>query len=291
MVDKANNLREKYHNNVIKTWSDNVYKKYKNSPWRWADLPFRDYINEGDLLVNEYLNQTLTKKVEGKSILEIGSAMGSAYKFMKNSGLIDLSNYTGIEVSKVGIDFCKENYPEATWIHKDFTTIDSFISKDFVFERNAIHHMPDPIKSYEKLLKNTNVAFSTCFRSCLKGKSISDLEISYFKSTTGIYYSTIINLFDIVELGLKNGFGNIKITYGGKHEKISNDKKSGHYIDSKINQKDIFLSRCKVFMIKTDFIKYPNFTLVARPDIALKNISAMFLIKKELNKLKKKYSK
>ena len=108
MVDKANNLREKYHNNVIKTWSDNVYKKYKNSPWRWADLPFRDYINEGDLFVNEYLNQTLTKKVEGKSILEIGSAMGCAYKFMKNSGLIDLSNYTGIEVSKVGIDFCKK---------------------------------------------------------------------------------------------------------------------------------------------------------------------------------------
>lgn len=284
------NDRDNYHKNVIKTWSDKVYKKYENSYWRWADLPFRDFIVEGDLLNKEYLNHKLTKKINGNSILEVGSAMGSAYDFMKNSQLIDLSNYTGIEVSKVGIDFCRKNFPEANWIHKDFTQIEKLNSRDYIFERNAIHHMPTPIECYKKLLQATNVAFSTCFRSCLIGESISDLAISNFKSSTGIYYSSIINLFDVIELGLKYGFGAIKITYGGRHERISNDSKNPHFIDPKINQEKIFLSRCKVFMIKTDYKKYPHFTFVARPDVALKNLNAMLLIYNELKKLKNKYA-
>ena len=291
MTKKLNYKRKEYHDNVIKTWSDKVYKKYKNSSWRWADLPFRNYIINEKFFVNEYLNHVLNQKVENKSILEVGSAMGSAYEFMKNSELIDLSHYSGIEVSKVGTDHCKENYPETNWIHKDFTTITKLNPVDYSFERNAIHHMPDPIEEYKKLLKATNIAFSTCFRSCLMGESISDLEISHFKSTTGIYYCSIINLFDVIELGLEYGFGSMKITYGGKHEKISNDPNDSHFIDLKVDQDEIFLSRCKVHMIKTDFKKKPHFTFVARPDTALKNIKAMLLIKKKLQIITNNYKK
>lgn len=283
--------QEKYHKNVINTWSHDDYSKYKNSFWRWADLPFRDYVTSGNLFVKEYLNQDVNIKVEDKSILEVGSSMGSAYEFMKHSNLIDLSNYTGIEVSKVGIDYCKENHPEANWVHKDFTTIESLDPIDYSFERNAIHHMPDPLKAYDKILESTQIAFSTCFRSCLVGNTISDLQISYFKTSTGTYYSSIINLFEVIEMGLKHGFGSIKITFGGPHEKIGSDPSiDTHYIDPKIDQEGIFLSRCKVYMIKTPYKKEPFFTFVARPDVALKNINAMLLIRKELKKIKAKYT-
>lgn len=291
MVDKDSSTRKKYHKNVVETWSTQKYKKYKNSNWRWADLPFRDYITKGKLHEKEYLNQTVLNKVENKSILEVGSAMGSAYEFMKNSAIIDLSKFTGIEVSKVGIDYCKENFPEANWVHQDFTTIEKIDSVDYSFERNAIHHMPDPLVAYDKILKATNIAFSTCFRSCLTGGTISNLDISNFKTSNGIYYSSIINLFDVIRLGLSHGFENIKITYGGPHEIISNDPKDDHYIDPKINQEDIFLSRCKVQMIKTSFDKKPQINLVARPDIFVKNIKAMLLIKKELKKIKLEFSR
>jgi len=291
MTKKHSKTRKEYHENVIKTWSDNAYQHYESVVWRWAELPFRDYIIKGDFFVKEYLNHVLTQKVDNKSILEVGSAMGNAYKFMKKSNLIDLNNYTGIEVSKVGTDHCKKNYPETNWIHKDFTTIEKIDDIDYSFERDAIHHMPDPIEAYKKVLKATNIAFSTCFRSCLSGESISDLEISHFKSTTGTYYSSVINLFDLIELGLENGFGSMKITYGGKHEKVSNDPNDSHFIDSKINQDEIFLSRCKVHMIKTDFKKQPQFTFVSRPDNVLKNMKAVLLINKKLQKIKDKYKR
>ncbi|MDA9184182.1 class I SAM-dependent methyltransferase [Flavobacteriaceae bacterium] len=291
MEDNKKITNEKYHENVVKTWSHGAYSKYQGSSWRWADLPFRDNIIKGDYSFKEYLNQTLSLKLKEKRILEVGSAMGSAYEFIKNSGLIDLKNYTGIEVSKVGIDYCKQNHPEANWMHQDFTKLEKLDECDYAFERNAIHHMPDPNKQYDKILKSTKIAFSTCFRSCLKGSTISDLTLSNFTTATGTYYSSIINLFDLIEMGIQHGFGNIKVTFGGPHEIISNDPKATHYIDPSINQKEIFLSRCKVFMVKTDFKKQPLITFVARPDVALKNIKAMILINSELKKIKKKYAK
>jgi len=290
MIKKISTNRDDYHKNVVKTWSDNVYKKYVNSPWRWADLPFRDYVTKGNFFHKEYLNQNVSIKIEGKSILEIGSAMGCAYKFMKNSNLIDLSEYTGVEVSKVGYDYCVKNYPEANWLHKDFTKIPKLDNVNYCFERNAIHHMPDPLKAYKKILLATNTAFSTCFRSCLNGATFSDLNLSNFKSSTGIYYCSVINLFDVIRLGLENDFYSMKITYGGKHEYISNDPNHVHFMDKNINQNEIFLSRCKVYMIKTGIQKQPTFNFVARPDVVIKNLNAIYLIQKQLKKIKKEYS-
>ena len=62
--------------------------------------------------------------------------MGSAYKFLKNSGLIDLSNYTGVEVSQIGHDYCKKNYPNVNWIHKRFY-------KNGVISENMITHLKE----------------------------------------------------------------------------------------------------------------------------------------------------
>ncbi len=288
MVKKIDLTQDQYHKTVYDTWSNRKYEKYKNSQWRWADLPFRDYITNGNYLFKEYLNQNVHKKIENKSILEIGSAMGSAYGFLQKSGLVDLSKFTGVEVSKVGIEYCKKKYPRGNWLNEDFTMLKNIQVFDYSFERNAIHHMPNPLKAYEKVFKSTRIAFSTCFRSCLMGKTISNLELSNFKTLTGIYYSSIINLFDLTELALKNGFRNIKITFGGAHEIISNDPKSDHYISPQINQKQIFLSRCKLFMIKTES-KKPIISFISRPDVLIKNLSAIILIINKLNKIKEKF--
>jgi len=288
-----NNLKNlnksEYHKNVIKTWTWKGYAKYKNSPWRWADLPFADYITDNNYLVKEYLHYPVTKKIDNKSILEIGSAMGSAYEFLKETQLCDTSKYTGIEVSKMGYDYCVKNYPEANWLHRDFTQIKVLKKYDYIFERNAIHHMPNPLEAYKKIFKSTNISFSTCFRSCLKGKTISDLKLANFKTDNGVYYASITNLFDLLELALKEGFGSIKVTFGGMHEKISNKPESNFYLNPKINQNKIFLSRCRVRMIKTK-LKKPSITFIARPAIIFKNLRAVVLIYLELKRIKKKYS-
>ena len=285
------NLNDKYHNNVINTWSTKKYEKYNNSLWRWADLPFSDSITDNKYLAKEYLNCPVTKKIKNKSILEIGSAMGSAYEFLKASKLLDLSKYTGIEVSRIGYEHCLKNYPDAKWIHQDFTKMQKLEKYDYIFERNAIHHMPEPLKAYKKLFKSTNTAFSTCFRSCLKGETISDLELANFKTDNGVYFCSIINLFDLIELAIKEGFGNFKITFGGKHERISNNPSNHFYLSPKVNQEKIYLSRCKIQMIKVKYEKSPVITFVARPDNIIKNLKAIALIYFNLRKIKKAYSK
>ncbi len=284
-------FNDEYHKNVINTWSTKAYEKYINSPWRWADFPFADTITDKNYLAKEYFNYPVTKKIKNKSILEIGSAMGSAYDFLKTSQLCDLSDYTGIEVSKTGYDYCVKNFPEAKWLHQDFTKMQTLQKYDYIFERNAIHHMPEPLKVYEKIFKSTKISFSTCFRSCLKGETISDLELANFKTERGVYYCSITNLFDLIELAIKEGFGNIKITFGGKHEKISNNPSDPFYLSPKVNQEKIYLSRCKIKMIKMEYEKSPIITFVARPDNVLKNLKAVALIYFKLRKIKKAYSK
>lgn len=280
---------KEYHENVVKTWTWDLYKRYEHSPWRWADLPFRDHITTQNLNRSEFFDKKLTKKIENISILEVGSAMGSAYKFLKNSGLIDLSNYTGVEVSQMGHDFCKKNYPNANWLHKDFTKWGEIGKYDYTFERNGIHHMPNPIKQYEKMLKSTKTAFITCFRSSLVGETIADLELSNFKTDTGRYFSSIINLFELIELGIKLGFRNIKIVFGGAHEKISTNPDDPFFLSDKINPDEIFLSRCRVLMIKSDSKAKPKFRFVVRPDNLFKNFQACLLIKKTLKEIRSKF--
>ena len=279
-------INKEYHKNVVNTWTWDFYNKYKNSPWRWADLPFRDHITKQSLNHSEFFDKKITHKIKNISILEVGSAMGSAYDFMKKSGLIDLSNYTGVEVSKIGYSYCKKNYPEGNWIHKDFTKWSNLEKYDYSFERNAVHHMPSPIEQYEKILKSTKVSFITCFRSCLAGETIADLNISNFKTDTGIYYSSIINLFELIKLAIPLGFKNIKIVFGGAHEKISTNSNDAHFLSEKVNPDKIFLSRCRVLMIKSDSKSKPKIKFVVRPDTLLKNFEACLLIKKTLKEIK-----
>ena len=81
-------INKEYHKNVVNTWTWDFYNKYKNSPWRWADLPFRDHITKQNLNHSEFFDKKITHKIKNISILEVGSAMGSAYDFMKKSELI-----------------------------------------------------------------------------------------------------------------------------------------------------------------------------------------------------------
>jgi hypothetical protein len=283
------NINKEYHKNVVKTWTWDLYHRYKHSPWRWADLPFRDHITNQNLNHSEFFDKKITKRIENISILEVGSAMGSAYKFLKNSGLIDLSNYTGVEVSQIGHDYCKKNYPNANWLHKDFTKWGEIGKYDYTFERNGIHHMPNPIRQYEKMLKSTKISFITCFRSSLVGETIADMEVSNFKTDTGIYFSSIINLFELIELGIELGFKNIKIVFGGAHEKISTNPESPFFLSDKINPDKIFLSRCRVLMIKSNFKGKPKFRFVVRPDNLIRNFKACVLIKKTLEEIRSKF--
>jgi len=230
------------------TWSFNLYDKYKNASatWNWACLPFGEY---------RYCKSMWSQapsKTSG-SILEIGSAAGGAYEFMKNSGLIDLSDYTGLEISQVGHEYAKKKHSSANWEQVDVTQYELNRSYDYVFERIAIHHMPEPLSIIDRFSKNTNKSFSTHFVACLNGDTISDLSIARYRLPNGDYvFFDIINVFEVIEILHQNGFNRISLFHGPLHEKIYHDSLAHQYISPDIDLKKRFVARCYVFATKSN---------------------------------------
>ena len=62
------------------------------------------------------------KNFKDISILEIGSSMGKGYSFfLKNKKNIDVSNFVGIDVSRVAHQYCLTKYPETKWLNENFS--------------------------------------------------------------------------------------------------------------------------------------------------------------------------
>ena len=276
-------MKDYITNNVGKLWSFDLYPKaYEGAKWFWRSLPFTNDIN-----LRDDFHFDVTKKFEDISILELGSAMGGAYDFLKNQNNIDTSNFTGIEVSDVGIEYCKKKYPNAKWIHTDFDKYTLENRFDYSFERHAIHHMPNPLKQYEKVLQNTNYSFTTTFRGCINGPTISDLDVGYFVSENGKYFMNIINFEELIILGLKHGFNNIRIDYRGLHEeipKILDENKM--VLSGEIDRKKILLSRFIISFRKDLKNKEIKINLIRKKLYSPKYFFIMRGIEKKLKEIK-----
>lgn len=245
-----NDKERYYEQDLSKIWSFSEYEKYKDATWNWWVLPFDDNLSE----INRSLNKAVKKKVSKKSIIEIGSAMGRGYEFLKKSGIIDLSNYTGIEISDTGHKASKKLFPSANWIQYDFTKYEFTKKYDYGFERNAIHHMPEPIEQYIKILKNIKISFSTTFRGIMDEGTISDLDKCHQKNPEGgMAYWNFISVNEIVRIGLKEGFNHIRVIDNGKHWPISSDPESDTYMSAELQGKKDY----SLFTVR--FTKCPEF--------------------------------
>lgn len=234
-------------------WSHKSYAKYKDAQWNWWHLPFSE-----QLCVKRITFSDLKSKIENKSILELGSAMGQAYQFMKSSGLVDVARYSGIEVSRMGFEASKERFPEANWIHTDFTRYSLDQNYDYSFERHAIHHMENPLAQFRKVIEKTNDTFQTLFRGRVTGETISNLELGHFVSEQGWIYLNVINLFDVIEMGLRAGFNHIGILYCGKHEPISSDRDATIFLNQEIQHSGSSLCRFAVRMVRCGKNHHPS---------------------------------
>ena len=229
------------------TWSFESYGQYEDakSRWYWENLPFSGH------KTSKKMWRDAPGKIQG-SILEIGSAAAGAYDFMKDSGLIDLSDYTGLEISRKGHEYSKKKHPSANWIQADVTRYEPERNYDYVFERIAVHHMPEPLAVFDKFSKVTNKAFSTSFVSCLNGDTISDLSVARYRHSNGDYvFFNIINVFEVIEILYQNGFNRISFLHGGLHEKCYHDPLAHQYISPDVNWKQRIVSRCSILATKS----------------------------------------
>ena len=216
------NVREHYDATVDVLWSGSRYATYKEVDWSWRYLPFQDDYTVPRVVVQPAPGQF----VAAKSIIEIGSAMGQGYRFLRDTGVVEVDGYVGYDVSRDGQEFCHQTYPEARWIEGDFSKMSLEGRFEFAFERHAIHHMPDPLKQFEKVIDAVEKAACFTFRGRVTGDTVSDLEISYFNHTTELGYANagrvfmnLINVMDVVQLAVERGFNHIGVGVG-LHEPI-----------------------------------------------------------------------
>ncbi len=285
-------IKEEYNRNKLsKTWSENGYDKYLGSShWNIIDFP---------LFNNRGVFEAPTSKIDG-SILEVGCAAGSAYNFLLSNNLIDSkTNYTGMDISDKGISYCKKNFPNANWEQNDLTIYKFKKKYDYTFERIAVHHMENPLNVFNKMAAATDKSLTTQFVSCLNGKTISDLTIARYRHEAGqMVFFNIINLFEVIEVMISNGFNKIKVLYHGAHEKCGSLPTSHQYVSPDVNWKKRMVGRTTLYCSKTDDKKI-NLSLESgriKNDINLKIKKLVFLgdnshrnfIKTSLNQISKR---
>jgi hypothetical protein len=221
-----------YAQDLGSVWSHKEYRKYLGSEWPWFCLPFDDDFS----VPRPYMNRTQSTPVRGASILEIGSAMGQAYNVLKSSAIVDVSDYTGIEVSDLGHRTSRERFPETTWIHADYTRYALSRRYDYAFERIAIHHMPDPVEQIRKTLRHVNVSFNTTFVGCVEPGTISDLKLGYYNNDgQGLAYFDIISVPEVIAAARAEGFNHIRVIYLGKHPPIPSNPKGHQYLAPEVS--------------------------------------------------------
>lgn len=172
----------------------------------WGGDCYRKKYGKGILYSKRDVPYSLTEiTASHETVLEIGSSMGQCYRWLLSEGIDLGQRYTGTDISQDGINHCKEMYPKANWIQGDFQTTEFPGQFDYVHERNAIHHMPNPLDCIRKALKLARKSLLINMRARVLHPSLSDLNKAYFvewsegqKEVLGKYYFNLLNITDII---------------------------------------------------------------------------------------------
>lgn len=283
--------KEKYYQqNLGQVWTFDAYGKYGNVQWDWIHFPFDDDFTKP----NRSWRYTVEKPVQKCSIVEIGSAMGQGVNALRNKNIIDLGDFTGIEVSDKGVIAARERFPEAKWVHADFTKYEFTRNFDYGYERHSIHHMPEPVEQVKKVLKHINISFMTTFIGCIQEGTISDLDKCHHKNAgQGLVYFDIISVPELVRAALEEGFNHIRILYWGKLEPISSEPHSDPYMAPElVGQRDY--ARYTIRFTKCPELKNPLvYSVMAGPLSGaikwLRYPREVFRMKKRVNEFQSRF--
>ena len=179
---------------------------YGNIQWMKADNDWYIKIHEKNRILHENFIQYIKEKNDVKTVLEIGC--GTGIYPIKYKELFTNMNYTGIDISKENIDYCKKN-SNFNFICNDFLTMNASQKYDLVFSHAVIDHVYD-----------IDVFISKICQSCKKYAYINSYR-GYFpnlkkhkmkwRDDDGCYYNNI-SVDQIKQTLLKNNLKNIEFT-------------------------------------------------------------------------------
>ena len=91
-------------------------------------------------------NTELSKK---SKVLEIGSGFGGFYSYL--SQVVESSSYTGIELDKEAVKFCKNFFKTGNFANISIKQFQSKNRFDYIFAFEVLEHLNDPFEAIRKI--------------------------------------------------------------------------------------------------------------------------------------------
>lgn len=107
----------------------------------------------GNFAEQRYLIDSV-KKIEDCSILDVGCATATTYRYLKNKLGKNGYRYKGVDLSQPALEKAKVLYPEVDFVHKANENLHDFFGRKFdvVFSRDTILHQTDPYSFIQELM-------------------------------------------------------------------------------------------------------------------------------------------
>lgn len=126
-----------------------------------------------------YLKRAI-EEFSAPSILDVGCATGTTYRYIKNVSKGRKFEYAGVDLSQPAIDKAKKLYPGINFQKKEHESLSEFCGRkfDIVSSRDTVMHQLDPLAFFRELLSVTQGFLIVRLRTRDKGKTVFDVEQS-----------------------------------------------------------------------------------------------------------------
>lgn len=109
--------------------------------WQGKDNEFYELLHEhGNLKNQEFISYLTEKKEDIQTVLEVGC--GTGIYPIKHKNLFQNIKYTGLDISKSAINFCKKK-SNFSFLAGDFLKMEINEKFDLVFSHGVVNHVPD----------------------------------------------------------------------------------------------------------------------------------------------------
>lgn len=163
--------------NQYEGWNTESHLQTFNVWNRQSDVQFN--FAYGNFAEQRYLRAT-AQRLQKPSILDVGCATGTTYRFLRNSMGEGAFDYLGLDLSEPAIEQATRLYPQEKFVAKGREPLAEYLPKrhDVVFSRDTVLHQTSPYEFLTDLLSAAEKVLILRLRTRDSGATVFDTEQS-----------------------------------------------------------------------------------------------------------------
>ncbi|QLH04012.1 hypothetical protein C5F49_00745 [Nitrosopumilus oxyclinae] len=167
--------------------------------WQGRNNKFYERLHSTGLIEHQKFLSYLKSKQDVKTILEIGCGAG-VYP-IKYKDIFEKFEYTGIDISKSAIEYCK-NHSNFNFLCGDFQKMILSEKYDLIFSHGVIHHVYDINEFLSKIVEKSE-KYAYILSSLGYSDELEDHEMEWAEKEA--VYNSILSLKQVNDTLIKSG--------------------------------------------------------------------------------------